>query len=48
MNEVITQTELDEGLICDNCGFYPISQEHAHYICPECNYKTKCYEGGVC
>jgi predicted RNA-binding Zn-ribbon protein involved in translation (DUF1610 family) len=37
-----------EALTCDSCGFYPIKAEHAHYICPECGYKTKCCEGGVC
>ena len=37
-----------EGLTCDACGHYPLVAEHAHYICPQCGYKTKCCEGGVC
>ncbi len=48
MSETQTQNNVDEGLICDNCGFYPIIAEHAHYICPKCKYKTKCCEGGTC
>lgn len=40
--------DMNEGLYCDACGFYPIRVEHAHFICPECGYKTKCCEGGVC
>ena len=48
MSETQTQNNVDEGLICDNCGFYPIIAEHAHYTCPKCKYKTKCCEGGTC
>ncbi len=42
------KSENEEGLVCDNCGFFPIKAEHAHFICPACHYKTKCCEGGVC
>lgn len=39
------EKSIDEGLICDNCGYYPIEPEHAHYKCPQCHMPTKCCEG---
>lgn len=32
-------------LFCDNCGHYPITPMHGHFVCPECFMPTKCCEG---
>ncbi|HVX58626.1 MAG TPA: hypothetical protein VG964_02725 [Candidatus Saccharimonadales bacterium] len=48
MNEPIAEESVEEGLVCDVCGHFPLKPEHAHYVCSECGYKTKCCEGGVC
>lgn len=42
------EVEIQEALVCDACGCYPLRTEHAHFVCRECGYKTKCCEGGVC
>lgn len=35
------------ALTCDNCGHYPLRPEHAHFVCDNCHYKSKCCEGGI-
>ena len=34
-------TNIDQGLMRDACGYYPLRAEHAHFICPCCKYETK-------
>lgn len=46
-DEIYTELvkEKSPEFYCDNCGHYPITPVHGHFMCPACHMPTKCCEG---